>query len=114
MERSGVIVPDSRLTHVVAVQSTVEASQQGCSCRAGEDYKRKVNHLERRVAKLEEVLADKDAVIASLKAKNKQTRAELIEFQLQKVGALTLVVGPIISDFPQRMLVAHIPNMMPT
>lgn len=81
MEYAGVI-PDSRLTHVVAVQSTVEASQ-GCSC--GNDHRRKVLQLERKVDRLEEILADKDALIASLRAKNRETTAELIEFQLQKV-----------------------------
>lgn len=82
MECAGV-VPDSRLTHVVAVQSTVEASQ-GCTC--GDDQGRKVFQLERKVVKLEAILADKDALIASLRAKHRQTTAELIEFQLQKVG----------------------------
>lgn len=82
MECAGV-TPDSRMTHVMAVQSTAEASQ-GCSSR--DEYRRKVFQLERRVEKLEEVLADKDALIASLRAKNRATTAELIEFQLQKVA----------------------------
>lgn len=90
MEYSAVI-PDSRLTHVVSVESTVEAAQ-GCNC--GNVLRREVIQLEKKVEKLEEVLLDKDALIASLRAKNKQTTAELIEFQLQKVtSSMGLVLG---------------------
>ena len=50
-----------------------------------EDCKRKIRQLERKIGKLEEAVQDKDAIIASLKAKQRQTTAELVEFQLQEV-----------------------------
>ncbi len=37
------------------------------------------------MGRLEETVQDKDAIIASLKAKQRQTTAELAEFQLQEV-----------------------------
>lgn len=51
-----------------------------CNCR------RKILQLERKNGRLEEALRDKDAIIASLKAKNRKTTAELVEFQLHKVS----------------------------
>ena len=50
-----------------------------------ESCRRKVRQLERRVVKLEGAIQDKDAIIASLKAKQRQTTAELVEYQLQEV-----------------------------
>ena len=59
-----------------------EAARGGCRCR------RKVLHLEKKVRRLEESLSEREALIASLRAKNRQTKAELIEFQLQKARSL--------------------------
>lgn len=77
--------PDSRLTEVVAVQGTVQASSHGEGCSCGHNSRRKILQLERRVEQLEDVLVDNNALIASLRAKNKETSAQLIELQLQKV-----------------------------
>lgn len=56
------------------------AQELGCvNCR------RKIPQLERKIRRLEEAIQDKDTTIASLKAKQRQTTAELVEFQLQEV-----------------------------
>ena len=81
--------PDSRLTQVVAVRATVGASLDcaggGCTCGVNSRGNRKVLELERKVEKLQEILVDNNALIASLKAKNRDTTAQLLEMQLQKV-----------------------------
>lgn len=53
-----------------------------------QECRRKIRQLERKIGKLEEAVEDKDAIIASLKAKQRQTTAELVEFQLQEVIVL--------------------------
>jgi hypothetical protein len=83
MECSRTILPDSRLTEVVAV-SSVEGRR--CSC-CGHDSRKQVLQLEGKVKRLEEALEDNGALIASLRAKNRETTAQLVELQLQKVRA---------------------------
>ena len=70
-------VPNSRLAETAALA-------QECSC--GHAYRRKVLQLEKKVERLEGAVMDRDALITSLRAKNRQTTAELVEFQLQKVS----------------------------
>lgn len=57
-----------------------------CTCGC----KKKILQLERRVKRLEEMLQEKEGAIVSLKRKHRQTTAELIELQLQKVYYLYL------------------------
>ena len=56
------------------------AEQRTCG-----DCRRKILQLEKKIGKLEAIVQDKDAIIANLKARQRQTTAELVEFQLQEV-----------------------------
>ena len=79
--------PDSRLSEAEVESqesSGVGETQYQQQCRGG-CSKRKVVQLEKKIERLEGIVQDRDASISSLKAKLRQTNAELVEFQLHKV-----------------------------
>lgn len=53
-----------------------------CQCQC----KKRLLKLERRIKQLEEELYEKDAVISSLKTKNRQSASDLLEVQVQQVN----------------------------
>lgn len=80
---SPAVVPGSRLTDVASIGSVLDGDP-GATTKNTDS--REILQLKRKVERLEGIVMDKDALIASLRAKNRQTTAELVEFQLQKVS----------------------------